>query len=512
MKAKKMLQIKYGLVTILFVALIIMPLSLWANNLVTENISITGQNTTDDYTHIQFDISWENSWRTDTEASNWDAAWVFAKWKLTSETDWAHCTLSTTDADHTAPTGSTIDASFTKDNTGRGVFIYNSSNGSPLTNDWDNVELRWNYGADGVPDGANVDVKVFGIEMVYVPEGSFWLGDGSSYGTFQQTGSNTSVQITTDTVSVKASGPDDDAQLTGDGILVDGDGGIDKDGNTAVDNADYPTGYKEFYCMKYEISQGQWTVFLNTLTSTQAFNRYKISTSFRYAISEAGGIYCVSRPDRALNNASWDDGCAYTDWAGLRPMTELEFEKACRGPLPAVAGEYAWGTNSLTWATTISGFEDGTETITNAGANCNTGSQTHGNFTGGDGSKGPLRCGIFATGSSDRESAGATYYGIMEMTGNVDERSVTLGNLPGRVYTGAHGDGVLDTNGDANVTNWPGGSSPIGIGRRGADFYYNPSYLYHCISSRRYGSTTHSHRDLTFGFRAVRSLQFCLPR
>ena len=44
------------------------------------------------------------------------------------------------------------------------------------------------------------------------------------------------------------------------------------------------------------------------------------------------------------NFLSWMDLAAYLDWAALRPMTELEFEKICRGPNPPIAGEYVWGT------------------------------------------------------------------------------------------------------------------------------------------------------------------------
>jgi hypothetical protein len=111
--------------TILFVAILTMPLYLGANHVVVENVSLTEQNTTDSYTHIKFDISWENSWRLDgvTEPSNWDAAWVFAKWKLHSGTDWAHCTLNT--SGHTAPTGSVVENP-TSDNPQTGVFIYRS--------------------------------------------------------------------------------------------------------------------------------------------------------------------------------------------------------------------------------------------------------------------------------------------------------------------------------------------------------------------------------------------------
>ena len=34
--------------------------------------------------------------------------------------------------------------------------------------------------------------------------------------------------------------------------------------------------------------------------------------------------------DRACNFLNWNDLAAYLQWAALRPMTELEFEKICR--------------------------------------------------------------------------------------------------------------------------------------------------------------------------------------
>jgi hypothetical protein len=42
------------------------------------------------------------------------------------------------------------------------------------------AQLRWNYGANSVADDATVDVKVFAIEMVYVPQGSFYVGSGGT--------------------------------------------------------------------------------------------------------------------------------------------------------------------------------------------------------------------------------------------------------------------------------------------------------------------------------------------
>ncbi len=63
----------------------------------------------------------------------------------------------------------------------------------------------------------------------------------------------------------------------------------------------------------------------------------------------------------ACDYLSWMDLCAYADWAGLRPMTELELEKACRGGgVSATAGDYPWGSTAAYTSTAY--------TLSNAGA------------------------------------------------------------------------------------------------------------------------------------------------
>lgn len=57
-----------------------------ANNITISNLSLTGKNTTDDYILVQFDVSWENSWRTSSAPNNWDAAWVFVKYRVAGVT------------------------------------------------------------------------------------------------------------------------------------------------------------------------------------------------------------------------------------------------------------------------------------------------------------------------------------------------------------------------------------------------------------------------------------------
>ena len=53
----------------------------FANNVLVQNVTTTGNNATNKTIQVQFDLSWDNSWR---DAINWDAAWVFIKFKNAS--------------------------------------------------------------------------------------------------------------------------------------------------------------------------------------------------------------------------------------------------------------------------------------------------------------------------------------------------------------------------------------------------------------------------------------------
>jgi formylglycine-generating enzyme required for sulfatase activity len=273
----------------------------------------------------------------------------------------------------------------------------------------------------------------------------------------------------------------------------------------------FPKGYAAFYCMKYEVTQGQWVDFFNTLTDAQKATRDITSSTgknsdgvvSRNTVAWTTGDATSTRRDRACNFLSWADGCAFADWAGLRPMTELEFEKACRGPLTPVADEFAWGTATImaNASRTISGTENGTETITSDTSlgGCNYGNLAH---TGGDAGSGPLRAGIFATNGSSRVSAGASYWGIMELSGNLWERPVMVGNATGRTFTGLHGNGVLDVStGDADVTGWPG-TTATGAGFRGGGWWAAGVYVR--ASDRFYGPYVVATRSEDIGSRSVR--------
>ena len=105
-----------------------------------------------------------------------------------------------------------------------------------------------------------------------------------------------------------------------------------------------------------------------------------------------------------MSNLNWADLAAYLDWSALRPMTELEFEKVCRGTMPRVAGEYPWGDTTINpfYSSTIENALQPTETETTVvNGRCAVAINT------GSGVYGPLKVGVFATANSGRSSAGA---------------------------------------------------------------------------------------------------------
>ena len=334
-----------------FLTLLMFTGVLYANNISITNLKLTGKNTGSHNIMVQFDVSWENSWRTSSTPNNWDAGWIFVKYRSLGGA-WSHAWLNNTG--HTAPGGSTLEtglldpsAAFNPTtNPGMGVFYYRSADGTGIFTKT-GVQLQWNYGANGVADATIVEIKIFAIEMVYVPQGAFYAGDGATtnvYGNFTSHNTTSSFQVTDESVPSTLGG-------TTAGNLGNSNAasmGLADDFNNSTTKAlplAYPKGYNPLYGMKYEISQQEYADFLNNITATQAAARYpNYNGSARHAISVSGGVYQTTLPNVACNYLSWADLAAYLDWSSLRPMTELEFEKSCRGTAAAVPNELAWGT------------------------------------------------------------------------------------------------------------------------------------------------------------------------
>ena len=412
---------------------------------------------------MQFDLSWDNSWN---NAINRDAAWVFFKFKDNDGT-WRH--LNLTNANNSITGGYTIQVP--TDLTG--AFIYRNSGSGTVT--LTGVQV----GVTNLP--GSFDIKGFAIEMVRLPmDVPYYLGDGGSGSSYQtSTSATTPYLVNTNTITMGSTA----------GLLND----VIGNGTLATG---FPIGYNtggaslNLYMMKHEISQAAYRDFLNTLTYTQQASRTAVAPNFGVnQMVFQGGINTVRRNGIkivtngvstttpavygcdfnnnsiynetgdgewiACNYLTYMDVAAFLDWAAMRPMTELEFEKSCRGSLTPINGENAAGTTAVVagpaWTVNNSGATN--ETVSY------TGSVYNANITWNavsPGSNSPLRVGIHATAYATRISAGAGYYGCLDLSGNVSDIAVTTGSVAGRSFTGISGDGTLNAAGDADEDFWPG--------------------------------------------------------
>jgi formylglycine-generating enzyme required for sulfatase activity len=323
-----------------------------------------------------------------------------------------------------------------------GVFIYRSEQGTGNV-EFQNVQLILNLSAIDSIQPQSIDLSIFGIEMVYVPEGAYTIGNtGDEVYAFLPTTINTADATVT---------PSGDSGWNGN------PSGGHPSGETPPAHGTWPNGYGAFYCMKYEITQDQWVAFLNKLTPTQAAYRFHDLNSdpkpaYRYAIYYSDSLeqYYTNAPDIPINFISWLDAVAYADWSGLRPMTEMEFEKACRGPLAPVPNEYAWGTDQIHSSIyTVESENEHDETLYNL--SCIRGNALF-MYTNGQ-INGPVRSGAIAHSAQNntRQESGASYWGIMELSGNMLERCIGINHANGREYAGEHGDGNINDAGDTDI-------------------------------------------------------------
>ena len=491
--------------TIRFIVLLLMFASshmVSANNIQITNISLLNQDTDANHTQIQFDIGWENSWRLSSGPSNYDGAWVFVKYRKTGG-DWRHATINYVDGmgtgdGHVVPAGSVVQT--TSD--GVGAFVFRDSDGSGDIS-FAGLQLRWNYGADLVGDNDVVDVRVFALEMVYVPTGTYPLGsneNGSEAGHFYTNtgifGFQGTYQVNSEAaISVSTAVNDLYYNLSGDQL-----GPIP---------AAFPKGYQAFWCMKYEMTEEQYVGFFNTLTEQQktvhditAFGKKNTDNEFeRNTVSYTIGNATSSAPARAVSFMSYEDCAAYLDWAGLRFLTELEFEKACKGPVHKINMLASGGTVPHPVFFTISNDGTNQSLVTNMGEHLTNMNYTFSSLGG------PMRVGIFAASSinNTREESGGSYYGIMELSGNLYERSIGVGTPLNRSYTGEHGDGFLSTNGSHNVLNWPADGSEGAVGYRGGS--WGAGNILCAVADRSLANLTSSSSNGFYGIRGCRTAQ-----
>jgi len=509
-------------------------LMLWATDGSCSGISVTNVSlgTRDSNTGnapVNFDISWDHSWRSTgggaPAPNNWDAAWVFVKFRRNGG-DWYPARLN--DSGHTVPAGASLDVGLAdtansfnaNSNPGVGVLVYRSADGTG-TFTKTGFSLVWKYTLDSVDDNDTVDIQVHAIEMVYVPDGAFFAGDNAtSTGSFKQGSSDNDPwyiggesAITTANAAGSGTGVDGTAEEYY--YVTDSSSDDDATGDVFSIPANFPKGYKKFYVMKGEISQGQWAAFFNTLTAdqksardvTDATGKNSDSTVNRNAVDWTSGDAKIKDSGTgevffhvAMNFLSWADVAAYLDWSGLRPMSELEFERVGRGPYGGVSGEYAWGNTTIWQAAQIIDAGLSTERVGSGSGPDVVRNCIYGNHAS---VQGPMRVGAAAYNDSTRINAGAAYYGAMDISGNLKERVVTVGNYTGRLFEGwSHGDGKINASGDADASTWPG-TNADGAGFRGGGWKDSSSLVR--LSDRSEAGLIGTARANDFGGRGART-------
>ena len=445
----------------------------FANDVAVSNVEL--KTPTASTVVVEFDLSQANPFGDLTDANSAafsDYVYVFIKYDtdtIAEETNgWPHATLQ--------QTGSS--AAFTVTSDGKGAFIKASSANI-------NLQLVWNYATDSVASTATARVKVMAIEMVYIPQGQFVYNAGSiGVSTWNNYGGATQT-----TVSLAAHVPTGAA-------------------------SGWPNGFNAFYVGKYEVSQGQYADFLNTISAANGTARYPGQATYQHTITYTSGNpygsrYAASNPARASNFLSWDDTVAYLDWAALRPMTEMEFEKSARGG--------GTNTNTYPWGIASPDTDNGDCSLTPTATNCYQPSGHSGNYdapryytnyfdknANTDGYDGPTNVGNYLSGDLARSSAqtGASPYGVADMAGNNWEHLINCNKWDG-------GGTVAPTplNGDGNFVvlpaSWPGAAT--GKGLRGGSWYSSVANGDLRVSDRSDAEWTNAARYNDVGFRPART-------
>lgn len=464
------------------------PINSYANNVKIENLEITENN------FLKCTIKWENSWffnkeltisseNSSTQKKNFlfkDGVWCFLKVR-TNDYTWKHIYLSENEISINQENNQILDTELETVNDKGGFFlssiIKEEKNGISQTS----ISIKL---PDEIKNQFGVyDIAFYAIEMVWVDEGSFFVGDG-----VHSQNALRNATLTNDSTDVKPFLIHSENEIlvgTNEGNLYGNNvGALSELFPKSNIPSTFPKGYDGFWIMKYEINQSQYSDFLNTLTFKQQLNRTANSpqseintpalaissnTLLRNSIfiKEKGNenldipaIYDVREGKyRACNWLNAEDIAAFLDWAALRPITELEFEKAARGITNPIKGEFSWGTPYVIDANTVQ--NDGTESETvselanvtdSAGlASYNSGiefNQLNGVLRNGFGAKGL----DFSTSNFElRLQSGASFWGVLELSGNVWEYCVKINNQNALNFQRNQiGNGFLDENGNAN--------------------------------------------------------------
>ena len=271
------------------------------------NVALVGSDTAP--RAVRFEVSWKNGW---SNSKNHDAAWLFVKLREDGdlEQNAVHARLAATGHSVAARKGSPP-AKLEVSSDRAGAFL---SGATAFRGDAAfQVELALDpKELPELEDNAKWTPSVFGIEMVFIPEGPFWVGDPdpaaldfsglyrvgpdrAPAGPFEIASENP-IRIGPEPGKVDYRAPHPEFQGDRLGPVPAG----------------YPKGFAAFFLMKYEITQGQYADFLNTLgehaTALRAIHGGVGYEKSRGTITKNGERYTAGRRQRPANFVGWEDG------------------------------------------------------------------------------------------------------------------------------------------------------------------------------------------------------------
>lgn len=435
--------------------------------------------------YVSLDISWQNAFRVDNgNLKCHDAAWVFFRWVNNERKDYYPIRVLQEGHRQVANGKEQVPLQFKASKDGMGLFISLANPGERDISARIVVELR-----PGDTDGINpriMRMMPYAVEMVYVPEGPVTLGapnttkNGALYLSDSKGEMKGLYQIKKEDQTVEI-GPGNNQ------LYYQAQNQYQGDQQGTIASA-FPKGVRGFYIMKYEPTQGQYADFLNSLPLAMR-EANDISQINGYAdnggtIRLVDDVYVADKPNQPCNYIGWDEGMAYADWAGLRPMTEFEYTKACRGSNDPIEDEFPWNTAEK--------------------VQVRRQVDTEGNLVYLDLDEADIT-------DDNRDLYGVSLFRVHDLAGSLWEKMITIGHPDGRSFKGTHGDGQLSEDGRATNEDWPAGNTDSGgYGFRGGGFYgygreyheYNP---YSPIALRPYGGWAGGTPAAAYGIRFVRS-------
>ncbi len=481
-----------------------------ANNVQVQNLVYDAQANT-----LNLDVSWENGFVVPGVGNT--MAYVFIKYRNSNDPNWQHLYLNSSSILAYSP-GYCISAA-ERNQVTPGVYL-----GFSVGPGCSNINLTFTGSSNVTIDLAglfvpvNPSFKAFGIEIIRIDQltTSYSIGDGVSANRFHK-GDDPSAPfqyISSPYISVGTNADD-----------------INTTSVTPLPVSSIPFYYfdPQQHIMRYEISQAQYVDFLNCLSrqaqnqrtaadisGTSVTKRYVMSNTSTMvnrngikcdAVLPSGGpitFYCdqngndipnemTDGQNVSANYLSPADLKAYLDWAGFKPMNEAQYEYYTRGTVSAVPGEYAWGTSMKT-AASLNGalltHGGPQETPTNIGS--------EGVFRR---SPDPMRTGAAANETTSRSQAGASYWGAMDLSGNVAE--MVIGSYEASDFAPYdyqqldRGDGVLSILGESNES-WPAKLVTKG--------YAPNNSVLHTVSQRHPGSNPYIGPNERLGYAGGRGV------